>query len=371
MPELYAKTVAATEDTSPDLQNDFLAISDVSAATEKKVKPWRLARGTKGTDIASASTINLDNATGDLVDVTGTTAITAITLAEGRGQWIRFTGILTFTHGASLVLPGGANITTAAGDFAYVRGYASSVVRCLVYQKASGQAVIAPSLASTTEVLTGTDAAKAVTPDALAALWEKGSDIASAGTISIGEGGLFHVTGTTTITDIDPATDKAGRPFILVFDGALTLTHHATTLILPGGINITTAAGDVGYFVSEGSDAVRCVTYRTASGSLYLPIDQHIYINAVKALSYSSGSGYVAVNEGLAAGTTRIYGSNVFLGSSLATYVSGAGQIIMAAIAAPSSAGDTGTAGMIRWDANYIYICTATNTWKRVAIATW
>lgn len=38
---------------------------------------------------------------------------------------------------------------------------------------------------------------------------------------------------------------------------------------------------------------------------------------------------------------------------------------------APSSASDTGTTGEIRIDANHIYICTATNTWKRVAIATW
>jgi len=28
----------------------------------------------------------------------------------------------------------------------------------------------------------------------------------------------------------------------------------------------------------------------------------------------------------------------------------------------------TGTAGQITWDANYIYICTATNTWKRAAL---
>ncbi len=37
----------------------------------------------------------------------------------------------------------------------------------------------------------------------------------------------------------------------------------------------------------------------------------------------------------------------------------------------PASAGATGNAGEIAWDASYIYICTATNTWKRVAIATW
>jgi len=37
----------------------------------------------------------------------------------------------------------------------------------------------------------------------------------------------------------------------------------------------------------------------------------------------------------------------------------------------PSSAGDTGTVGMIKWDTGYIYICTATDTWERVAVASW
>jgi hypothetical protein len=37
----------------------------------------------------------------------------------------------------------------------------------------------------------------------------------------------------------------------------------------------------------------------------------------------------------------------------------------------PSSAADTGTTGQIAWDSSYIYVCTATDTWKRSAIATW
>jgi hypothetical protein len=37
----------------------------------------------------------------------------------------------------------------------------------------------------------------------------------------------------------------------------------------------------------------------------------------------------------------------------------------------PASATATGTTGEICWDASYIYVCTATNTWKRTAIATW
>lgn len=122
------------------------------------------------------------------------------------------------------------------------------------------------SAATTTETLTGTNTTKGVTPDALAALWEKGSDIASAGTISVGEGGFFNITGTTGITDIDFAVDKAGRTVWLKFAGALTLTH-SSTLILPTSANITTAAGDTACFVSEGSDVVRCLAYQRADGT--------------------------------------------------------------------------------------------------------
>lgn len=37
----------------------------------------------------------------------------------------------------------------------------------------------------------------------------------------------------------------------------------------------------------------------------------------------------------------------------------------------PASSGAAGVTGQIAWDSSYIYICTATNTWKRVAITTW
>jgi hypothetical protein len=38
---------------------------------------------------------------------------------------------------------------------------------------------------------------------------------------------------------------------------------------------------------------------------------------------------------------------------------------------APATTGATGTAGELRYDANFIYVCTAANTWRRAAIATW
>ena len=46
-------------------------------------------------------------------------------------------------------------------------------------------------------------------------------------------------------------------------------------------------------------------------------------------------------------------------------------RVRIATAKTPASASDTGTTGEICWDADYIYVCTATNTWKRTAIATW
>jgi len=37
----------------------------------------------------------------------------------------------------------------------------------------------------------------------------------------------------------------------------------------------------------------------------------------------------------------------------------------------PASATADGTAGTIKWGADYVYVCTGTNTWKRSAISTW
>ena len=39
--------------------------------------------------------------------------------------------------------------------------------------------------------------------------------------------------------------------------------------------------------------------------------------------------------------------------------------------AVPASATATGTKGDIAYDSGYMYVCTATNTWKRTALTTW
>lgn len=240
-------TAAEVSLAAKDTDGTLAANSDSKLATQKAVKTY------------------VDAAVTGLLDFKGTTDCSASPNypAASKGD--------VYIVSVSGKIGGASGTTVDVGDW-YVAtadnagGTEASVGASWGHMEHNLVSALTGATASTTEVLTGTDNSKLVTPDALAALWEQGSDVASAATVSLGEGGYFNITGTTTITDIDFATDKAGRKAWVKFAGALTLTHNASTLILPGGANIATAAGDTACFVSEGSDVVRCVAYQKANG---------------------------------------------------------------------------------------------------------
>ena len=194
----------------------------------------------KGADVASAAALALGT-DGNYVDVTGTTTITSIsTKTAGTVVDLRFSGALTVTHNAtSLIMPNAVNLTTVAGDVLRFRSLGSGNWRCVGWMLTT------------------------------APLGRKGADIASAAALNLGEDGdAFHVTGTTTITSVE--TRPAGFELTLVFDGALTLTYNATTLILQGSVNLTTAAGDVVTLISEGSGNWREKSRRLAAAATVL-----------------------------------------------------------------------------------------------------
>lgn len=122
------------------------------------------------------------------------------------------------------------------------------------------------------QILAGTDTTSFGTADSIAALWQRGTDIASATTLSLpsGGGGVFNITGTTTITGIGSAV--GGRTIRVKFAGSCQLTHNGTSFILPGATNIVTQAGDTALFINEAAtDATgsnwRCFNYMYASGA--------------------------------------------------------------------------------------------------------
>jgi len=94
----------------------------------------------------------------------------------------------------------------------------------------------------------------------------KGADVASANALALGlDGNYFDITGTTDITSID--TIQIGTEVLLQFDGVLTLTHHATNLILPSEDDITTGAGDHARFREYDTGLWRCVSFTKADAA--------------------------------------------------------------------------------------------------------
>lgn len=96
---------------------------------------------------------------------------------------------------------------------------------------------------------------------------QAGSTVTAGATTSIGASNTIYVSvpGTTTITAFD--TVAAGVLRVIKFTEALTLTHNGTSLIIPGGANITTAAGDTMVVMSEGSGNWRVISYQRANGA--------------------------------------------------------------------------------------------------------
>ncbi len=254
----------------------------------------------KGSDIASATTADIGAATGNYVDITGTTTITGLgTIQAGSRRTVQFDGALTLTYNAtSLILPGDADIITAAGDTAEFISLGSGNWICTKY-----------------------------TRDTVPYLGGKGDDIASATTTSIGlaTGEFVDITGTTTITGF--GTTPAGVKRVLQFDGVLILTYNATSLILPGNANITTAAGDVATFISLGSGNWICTSYQRDLGQpplsgTFSPTLQDTTGSDAEGQTYSANTGEYHVIGEMVFFTLRI------LVSSLGTLTTGSAAFI-------------------------------------------
>ncbi len=116
-------------------------------------------------------------------------------------------------------------------------------------------------------------------------------DVASGAALSLGDGNLFNVTGTTAITSI--GTKGIGTVVALRFAAVLTLTHHATDLVLPTAANIVTAAGDVAWFAEYAAGDWRCLGYQRASGKALAETNR--LVQAVHAQSGAVATGTTTI----------------------------------------------------------------------------
>jgi hypothetical protein len=225
----------------------------------------------KGLDIASAATIDLGAATGEFVDITGTTTITSLgTVAAGIERTVRFTGALTLTHNAtSLILPSSTNIPTANGDVAIFRSLGSGNWKCVSYIKQAGSPLALDNasvtneklntdvFASNAEYVTGTNTTKALNPaTARARNLVQGTVVTASGT-SIDFTGLPAWVKRITIGIFGISTNGTASPIIQIGAGSVVTTGYAGTSATIGtSVSPTVAAMSNGFLLSPDNAAV-------------------------------------------------------------------------------------------------------------------
>jgi len=110
-----------------------------------KVTSMMSEAGTKGADIASATTIVIGT-DGSYFDITGSTGITTqMTVDAGRTFTLQFDGAVTITDNAAMTLAGAANFTTEAGDILTFLAVAANTVVQIGNSLVDGGSPVAPA----------------------------------------------------------------------------------------------------------------------------------------------------------------------------------------------------------------------------------
>lgn len=178
-----------------------------------------------GADVTSASSIDLDNVTGNNLNISGTTTIGTVTLTEGRSRICRATGAWKLTHSSSLLCPGAQDFQAASGDVVLFLGLASSVVLACVIRKVNGAPVAGRERLAQGR-LTLTTATPVTTADVTAATTIYFTPFRG-NTIELYNGSYWYPYTFTELSLSVPATTNTLYD-VYLYDNAGTLTLDAT-----------------------------------------------------------------------------------------------------------------------------------------------
>lgn len=222
---------------------------------------------------------------------------------------------------------------------------------------------------------------------------------AGADTITIGGTAIAVQNAGATAIEIRNATDDVGLMALASTAGAIlgTFTNHALSVrtnntdritVLAGG-NVGVVNTNPGYPLHVGAGTDTLVRTETA---LAVQIAGAATITARNATNDVEAT-FIAGSSAAFVGTATNHPVNVLINNATKFVFDTSGNLAVNNTAAaisdgagidvtgkilrlrtsktPASASDTGNAGEICWDSNYIYVTVGTNTWKRAALSTW
>lgn len=166
----------------------------------------------------------------------------------------------------------------------------------------------------------------------------------------------------TTIKDVNgntilylPATVSAVNYFQLTNASGSTLTFKAAGSGSNLSLNIQTKGSGVVRLVDGNGNSVLVTLAAVASAVNYVSAGNAATTNAPKILAAGSDTNVDLIVGGQGTGIVKDPSSNPY----------------GVKVAVPSTATSTGVLGQWAADSSYIYVCTAANTWRRAAVASW
>lgn len=169
--------------------------------------------------------------------------------------------------------------------------------------------------------------------------------------------------GTALIPSVSFVADS-DTGFAAVAANNLSLVAGSSAVAVVAGAVV----GSAQMYVMSGGDGVLAPGY-----SFVDDIDTGICLNAAGKIGVVAAGALISTfsSNGLCAiaGGITVDGGNFVVGTGCSASITDAKGFILAGSGTPATSSENGTAGNIMWDGSNIYVCVASNTWKKVAIA--
>ena len=167
----------------------------------------------------------------------------------------------------------------------------------------------------------------------------------------------------------DPAGGTGSYNTAVGAQALSNFTSASLNVAMGANAGLGNTSGSYNIFIGSNSGITETPANKSITG------DNNTYVGYGAGPSVAGGT----ITNSTAVGNGALVDRNnaAIVGNSSVTYAQ-LGSVFQAdttgiriSSAAPASAAATGIAGTVTWDSSYIYVCVATNTWKRVAISTW
>jgi len=198
------------------------------------------------------------------------------------------------------------------------------------------------------------------------------------GSLNVSQGSTFQLG--VTIDNAGLAVNGSGGIIVGSTSGITSFGPISGTILNSTGGLLVSGTSLLGDIDAGGvADIADTLTLSKATGT-GLQVDANVNIDGdaningdltVGRVGSQTGDPFTIYTANNLAATVNTFARFVFeYGISASSGVSTLNGLVLTDTA-PASASASGMAGQIAVDTDYIYVCTATNTWKRVAVATW